>query len=232
MDRNYIDQHHVVARYLADQLTDEELSAFEIYLVEHPDVVEQLEDTARLKVGLMRLQERGQLSTIERARPAWRRPRLLALAASVVAAVVGVAIWLNLSPVDRPLLAANLSAFEKNARDAVKPGARYLVLRMRRADVDARITPPAPPSVVELRVLPEHGSGDQAFYDLTLDAQHPDGRVDRIAAVQAAPGTDGMVTVYLDAGRVKPGRYLLTLNPGGAPEGTHQSSRFTLLVVR
>ena len=47
MDRKFIDDHHIVARYLADQLPDTLREEFEAYYLEHPEVVQELEATAR-----------------------------------------------------------------------------------------------------------------------------------------------------------------------------------------
>jgi hypothetical protein len=61
MDRNYIDEQHVIARYLADQLTEPERDAFESYMDQDPDVIRDMEATARFKVALAILRERGLL---------------------------------------------------------------------------------------------------------------------------------------------------------------------------
>ena len=64
MDRRYIDDQHVVARYLANRLTDEEREAFEAYYLEHPDMGQEMEAAIRFKVGLMRLRETGELAPL------------------------------------------------------------------------------------------------------------------------------------------------------------------------
>ncbi|MFT6328863.1 MAG: hypothetical protein ACJAYN_000790 [Bermanella sp.] len=43
MDRAYIEENNVIRRYLRDQLNSEDSEAFEIYLVENPNMVDQLE---------------------------------------------------------------------------------------------------------------------------------------------------------------------------------------------
>ena len=73
MDRKYIDDHHVVARYLADHLTDDERQAFEAYYLEHPEAVKEMEAVARFKAGLHHLQQSGELDRLVKA-PA-RTPR-------------------------------------------------------------------------------------------------------------------------------------------------------------
>src|ERR1043165_5298786 len=89
MDRRYIDDHHVVARYLADRLTDEEREAFEAYFPEHPDVVQELEAAARFKVGLMQLRDTGELTQLLQPAPRRQTWQYLAAAAAVAALVIG-----------------------------------------------------------------------------------------------------------------------------------------------
>ncbi len=43
MDKNYIEENEIEIKYLRNQLTPEELDGFEVYLMENPDMVEQLE---------------------------------------------------------------------------------------------------------------------------------------------------------------------------------------------
>ena len=85
MDRKYIDDHHIAARYLADQLSDADREAFETYYVEHPDVLRDLEAAARMKVGLAQLREAGELDALMIART-WRPNRRFLAAAAVAAA--------------------------------------------------------------------------------------------------------------------------------------------------
>ncbi len=49
MDRKQIDDEHIVARYLADQLTPAEAEAFEAYYTQHPRMVREIEYALRLK---------------------------------------------------------------------------------------------------------------------------------------------------------------------------------------
>lgn len=51
MDCKYIEDHHIVARYLADRLSDAERQSFEAYYLANPDVVQDMQAVARLKVG-------------------------------------------------------------------------------------------------------------------------------------------------------------------------------------
>ncbi len=55
MDRKQIEDEHIVARYLADQLSPAEAEAFEAYYTQHPSMVREIEYALRLKEGLATL---------------------------------------------------------------------------------------------------------------------------------------------------------------------------------
>lgn len=54
MDRKYIENEHVVERYLAGELTVREAREFEQYCLDHPDVLQQMPIPVRLKARLSR----------------------------------------------------------------------------------------------------------------------------------------------------------------------------------
>ena len=54
MDRKYIENEHVVDRYLAGELTVREAREFEMFCLEHPDFLNQLPIPVRLKARLSR----------------------------------------------------------------------------------------------------------------------------------------------------------------------------------
>jgi hypothetical protein len=54
MDRKYIENEHVVERYLAGELTVREAREFERYCLEHPDLLNELPIPVRLKARLSR----------------------------------------------------------------------------------------------------------------------------------------------------------------------------------
>jgi hypothetical protein len=54
MDRNYIDNEHIVDRYLSGDLTVREARDFEKYCLEHPEVLKQMPIPVRLKARLAR----------------------------------------------------------------------------------------------------------------------------------------------------------------------------------
>lgn len=64
MDREYIDEQHVVDRYVMGKLTDEELSAFELSLLDDPELQDEVQlmqaMSAELKLAETRLKLRSQ----------------------------------------------------------------------------------------------------------------------------------------------------------------------------
>ena len=93
MDRKYIDENHIAARYLADQLSDSEREAFESYYVEHPEVMQELEVAARFKVGLMKMREAGELGQLMKRPAPFPRTLQFAAAAAVIVAAIGISIF-------------------------------------------------------------------------------------------------------------------------------------------
>ena len=91
MDRHTIDQQHIIARYLAGQLSTAESAAFEAHYTSHPEVVREIERTLRLKEGLAVLRDRGELDALLQQRNYWRPA--MGLAAGIAVLVIGV--WLD-----------------------------------------------------------------------------------------------------------------------------------------
>ena len=88
MDRQYIDDHHIIARYLADRLPEPERDAFEAYYLEHPDLLREIEAAARFKSGLAQLRDSGELGALLEATPWYARWRYLAIAAAAILVIV------------------------------------------------------------------------------------------------------------------------------------------------
>ncbi|GFE89281.1 hypothetical protein [Steroidobacter agaridevorans] len=218
MDRQYIDDHHIVARYLADQLPDPEREAFETYYLEHPEMLREIETTARFKSGLAQLRASGELDALLKPTPWYARWRYLAIAAAAIL-VIGVAFFIR-TPTP-PLMAANLAALGGPSTVA----SSHAVLRRRGSSFDAEITLPETGEAIELRVLPEFAGADSHFR-ISLarvdadDNKQPVAEIDHLTA-----GEDGMVTLYLDAPRVAPGDYEVTIT-----DDTDQTSRFLIRV--
>jgi hypothetical protein len=223
MDRQHIDDHHIVARYLADQLTDAEREAFEDYYLEHPEMLREIEATARFKAGLAQLRNSGDLAALLKPTPWHARWRSLAVAAIAIV-VIGIAFYFR-TPAPT-LMAANLA--ELGGPTSV--ASSHALLRRRGSDFDAEVTLPNVGEAIALRVLPEFGAPDSR-YRIALARIDADDKKDRLAEVEHLPADDdGMVTIYLNAPRIAPGDYEVTV--ASDDTASNQASRFLIRVSR
>ena len=212
MDRKQIEAEHIVARYLADQLSPAEAEAFEAYYIEHPSMVRDIEYTLRLKEGLATLRDRQQLTALMKARR-WRWAMPISIAAALVAAILGTWTWYGGTPRDPPV-SASLIELATGSSSPLPLGGKYLLVRVRSAaSAPLQIPIPATRSALELQVLPADGA-EGAPYRLTLDrlanvsevSPEPIGNVSGLT-----PGADGLVTAWLDSSRLQPGQYSVEL---------------------
>ena len=220
MDRQYIDDHHVVARYLADQLADPEREAFEAYYLEHPEMLREIEAVSRFKSGLAQLRDSGELEALLKPTPWYARWRYLAIAAAAIL-VIGVAFYLR-TPTP-PLMATNLAALDGPATVA----SSHALLRRRGSSFDAEINLPEAGAAIELRVLPEF-SGADSRYRVSLARIDADERREQLEQIEhLSAGDDGMVAIYLNASRIAAGDYEVKIT-----DDTDAASRFLIRVWR
>jgi hypothetical protein len=228
MDRKYIDDNHVAARYLADQLSDSEREAFESYYVEHPEMMRELDVAARLKVGLMDLQDAGELGQMLK-RPA-RFPRTLqfAAAAAVLVAAIGISVFYMRGPSTRAMLAASPAAFLDGRGNPLPVASAHTLLRARGSSYDAEISSAASSSTVELRIRTEFDA-DPPRYRVKLSSLGEDGKATLVAETGHLAATeDGFVHVFLNGAR-SPGTYSLVLS---GDEGTSAPDEASTFLIR
>ncbi len=214
MDRKQIESEHIVARYLADQLSPAQAAEFEAYYTEHPSMVREIEYALRLKEGLATLQERGQLDALMRARRGrWAMP--LSIAAAIAVAIIGGWTWYG-DPQPAPV-ASTLDDLMSGTSAPLPIGGKYLLVRMRSAnDGTLQIPLPASRSALELQMLPSGGTTG-APYRVSLTRADADGGAERIGEARGlALGSDGLVTAWLDSAQLQPGRHTVELTPANA----------------
>jgi hypothetical protein len=204
----------VLNRYLADQLSDVEREEFERRMVESPDVLQEVEAVARLKVGLFTLRRSGDLDAVIAAQR--RRPQAnwYALAATIAAVAIGIVIWRGESPSVSPVLASTLAGLVDDGGLALPLVGRHAVLSTRAdGDYDAIIEAPRTAGALELRVLPDTTAGGaDARYRVRLTRVLEDGSPEPVAEVGALPAQeDGFVTLYASSEQLTPGRYRLSI---------------------
>jgi len=219
-------------RYLAGQLTAAEQAEYEALLVEHPEALRELEAVARLKVGMAKLQEQGKLDALIDA-PAnagrfglLRHPGLVALAASLMLAVVGALLWQNTQSRAVALYASLTDLQSHGVRSLV---AQYTLVRTRAANAEVQIPTPPARQALELRILPDVPAGSSG-YRVELYRALSDGSAEPkplASSSDSMPGADSFVTLYANSELLGEGAYLLKVTPAGTPAaGTSAESEF------
>ncbi len=224
MDRQTIEQQHIVAKYLAGQLDAVESAAFEAHYTQNPETVRDLERILRLKEGLAVLRERGELDELMRKRHYWRPA--LALAASLAVAVVGAWLWIGHTSVS-PLVSTIAALSDAQGRP-VPVASTYVLVRTRGAAAAMEIPLPRERSAIELRMIPSSRPPDAGFR-VRLEQLDAANAVASLAETHAAVSSeDGFVTAYLDSAHLSPGRYAVELLPERhAPPGV-PADRFVI----
>lgn len=225
MDRKKIEDEHIVARYLADQLSPAEADAFEAYYIEHPSMVREIEQALRLKEGLATLRDRQQLDGLMRAHR-WRWAMPLSIAAAIVLTVAGLLAWQNGSRAAPPV-ASTIQELMGEAKSPLPLGGKYLLVRMRGGEQVLEISLPAVRSALELQMLPASGV-EGAPYEVEVEQVADDGHTTSLGRVRGlTPGADGLVSAVIDSSSLKAGRYEVQLTPARV-DGTVPAERFII----
>jgi len=194
-----------IERYVAGQLSADEAAQFEERLLEHPELIDQVEAVRQLRLGIRTLSKRGELSGIQGSRAA--SPVRWLMAAGLAAAVVGT-LFVTLRTTPQDIMVASLQQLPEALRDQPLAG-EYLLLRTRGNPVElATLSTPAPIAVN----MQLGGIETGAHYTVGLVC---DGKV--LSTVEAL-ATDGAVVVYLDASRLPPGTCEFQARHGGESE--------------
>lgn len=232
MDRKHIDDHHVVARYLADQLPDDERTAFEAYYLAHPEMVEELEATARFKIGLGELRQSGELTALLHPGPWFRQERYQALAASIAIVAIALFLFVSRGPSFQPPLVASATALTDRLGDPLATAATHKLIRTRGASYDAEIELPASAQTIALRVEPQVDA-QPPRYRVTLSSIAEDDSLQEVATISGLQpeSPDGYVPVYLNSARLAPGRYQLLISGDEGTSAQSDASPFLIRVV-
>ena len=219
-------------RYLAGQLSDAERAAFEAELEASGATLQELEATARLKVGLERLRETGELEHLLRPTSTTRQI-IVGLAASVAVAVIAASFLLGYfrQPASAPLLAATAASFMDMQGSALSIGATVAVFRKRTGDYDAVIRLPPTRNAIEIRVLPQIGAPAER-YRVSMARMRPDDTLEPSQSVaDLRPGDDGFVSVFADSARLEPGHYRLAVSVQSETQNATGAESFLINIV-
>jgi hypothetical protein len=216
VDRMFKDDPTLAGRYLADQMSEAEREEFETALLQDPEVAQELEATARLKIGMEKLQQSGELEKLVRARPLFERPAFLAAAASIGVLAIGLVLvqWQNAS-VPSGLASSASELFDASGRVLVV-GTTAAMQRVRSDAYDAEIELPLERQALRLRLRPgSPGKADE--YSVSLARINDDGSTAPVAVLKdLRQAEDGFISVYADSALLQPGRYQLAVSGEGS----------------
>ena len=209
-------------RYLTDKLSEQERRAYEALLLSSPDAVFELEATARLKVGLERLRETGELDQLLQHRRRSPLTFLLPLAAALIAVVIGTSLWWlrSVHTDTTPLLFASHTSLMEKAGHPL-PTTITAAFYIKRAALPVeRIEKPPFPSEIVLRVMPTTFRKSH-LYRLSLShlghtAFEAVSMIDNLTPA----AEDGFIECYADSARLDPGRYENVVTDQKTPTGT------------
>src|SRR5882672_3229606 len=217
MDAKQIAERHIVERYLANQLTDLEAEAFEAYVEAHPEVVREIDLTARMKSGLATLRQRSELETALRAKPSGlRRPALLAASVAVIL-IAGAFIVRQWSVAPGAVLLASTAEELLGKGDQPLPVAAHLFVTRTRGEPAESLAAPPPGSVVELR-LDLHAVDSSARYSVQLLRVSGSALEDVGALSGATTQADGSLSFFVRGSALTIGTYLVRVAGGERSE--------------
>ena len=215
------DDARIAQRYLAGQLSPAEQEAYEQQYIRDPEALQELEATARMKVGLANLRDTGQLDSLLRGAPTTSRRTVAvgAIAASVAMIMIAVALWRGVSIPDGGALMASATELVDSSGNPLTVAATYALMRVRGTTAyDAVVELPGEPKAIELRVRPESAA---PIYRAALSRIRADGSVVQVAMVNdLAAEADGFLRIYVDSSKLETGSYLLVLS--ATADGTNE----------
>jgi hypothetical protein len=231
--QSLIDDPTRASRYLADQLSEAECAEYEARFAQDPEAVAELEATARLKIGLERLRRNGELSElIAGTTPSVNRTWMLAMAASIVAVVIGVSLWFpRMHSPATPILASAATAFTDRSGHALSVISTTPLFRTRAERYDAVIDLPGERGAIQLRVLPSTPM-KAAHYQASLSRIRDDNSAETPIAIDnlQPSAEDGFVDVYADSALLSAGRYRLSLTRQAAGSASADNDTFVIKV--
>ncbi len=207
--------------FIVDRLPEDERRAFEDRLAREPALVDELEQSLRMREGLRALRARGHLQI---AAPQRRQLRVwipaLALAATVV---LGLFLWVSRVASPAPVLLSSLES-GASAGAAALVTAKFTFVSMRGRSVPDLDLPSS--GMVEFRAAP---SSDSSHFRLSLQRVQTGTPAEPVASLTGlVPAADGYVHFYADALHLAGGRYELKVQPESGAAAAEDVFAFNL----
>jgi hypothetical protein len=212
-----------VQDYLAERLSEADRDAFEEQLVTDPGLVRELEATLRLREGLAMLRDRKQLVT------RWpQRVRMATVAAACGGILLASMLYTGLRTAQPapPLMAASINALESAAKVPLAVSKRYVFTTARAASAPPIFDLPGG-GALELQALTPSTDPASSFH-LRLERRENQATLVVGSLKGLVPDADGFVVAYVDASALRPGDYLLVVEP--EVENTSGAERFAFRV--
>ena len=220
-DRELID------RYLAGRLDDDACAQVEARIVADAAFRGEFELTEQLREGLHELEVRGELGSLDRdIRRFWQRPGY-ALAASVVAGLLGVAALALYGQLQDTRTALVELKNAGSLRSTAIGRTRVVTLARTRssAGVDLVLKASEQADLLELRLDPGLSTAER--YWATLERIEGNRATTIISVPSLAPSEDGFVVLLVNSGLLQSGDYRIALTP---VEGTDAAVVYRLRV--
>jgi hypothetical protein len=211
----------LVQDYVAGRLSESEREAFEERLMNDSGLVRDLEESLRLREGLEVLRDQKILDQLRHPRRRGVFVGARAAAAAAVVIAVSAALYLGeryLGDHSAPVVAESLGALRGGSSPAPSVVGVYSFAAMRDAASTPEIALPAS-GALELRALTAVTDGSRAFGVTLSEMRHQ--KVARIGVAEhVVPDADGFVVVYVDASRLEPADYELSVEAEAAGNET------------
>ena len=202
--------------YFVGRMSEEEKIALEDRLAREPALASELEQALELREGLRQLRSEGYFEPPAARQQASRRvnvPLWVSAAAAAVLVAVGLGLWWQVPREHASVLIA--SAAMRTSAAASPVVAHFTFISMRGATRPSLTLPPR--GLIELRAAPETLTAASYRIALIRDQGRASRTLGMVTGVTPAP--DGYLHCYADSSLLKPGSYLLRVEPEGAARG-------------
>lgn len=206
-DRELIDH------YLAGRLDDAGREQVEARIVADAAFRGEVELTGELREGLHELEVRGELGAIDQnGRRFWQRPAY-AIAASVVAGMLGIAMLALYGQLQGARSALVELQNAHSLRPTVAGRTRVVTLTRTRSSAGADLTLKLSeqPDLLELHLDPGLNAGEHFW--VTLERVEGDRGTTILSLPGLAPSPQGSLVLVVNSGLLRPGDYRVTLSP-------------------